>query len=201
VTQGATKPRVESLPAHVSHHLGGQAGEQATQRLRPVALHGQEALQLRDNLLDELPLARRPTPIRLRSRRLAIVLRCGSAQSPVIPQPMPLARERGEALVGQRIGFVVVAGESQRISENYTSTRFVDRPKNGLYGRCPPHRGVAVVGPLTTSARRRCCDGETSAKGHPSLSHPDGRRRFVPDPAALARSSERNEIRRGVDAI
>ena len=42
VTQRSTERSVEPLPERVGRHLGGQADEQATQRLRSVALQGEE---------------------------------------------------------------------------------------------------------------------------------------------------------------
>src|SRR5215208_3508132 len=108
VAQRPTELGVEPLSAGVRCHLGGQASEQATQCLCPVAFQGEEILQLRDDLLDELPLARGPAPIRLRPRPPVIGLRGSSHQRSVDLQPAPLPRERGETLVGQ-VGFVTVA--------------------------------------------------------------------------------------------
>jgi hypothetical protein len=46
VAQRSPKLVVEPLPAGVGRHLGRQAGQKTTQRLRPVALQGEDVLEL-----------------------------------------------------------------------------------------------------------------------------------------------------------
>jgi hypothetical protein len=90
VAQGPAEQGVEPLPERVGCQLGGQAGEQTAQRLRAVALQGEEVLQLRDHLLDDLPLARRPTPILFWPCPPGVVLRGGRHQRSVDLQPTSL---------------------------------------------------------------------------------------------------------------
>jgi hypothetical protein len=46
VAQRSPKLVVEPLPAGVGRHLGRQAGQKTTERLRPVALQGEDVLEL-----------------------------------------------------------------------------------------------------------------------------------------------------------
>jgi hypothetical protein len=46
VAQRSPELLVEPLPAGVGRHLGRQAGQETTQRLGPVALQGEEVLEL-----------------------------------------------------------------------------------------------------------------------------------------------------------
>ena len=48
---------VDPLSTGVGRDLGGQASQQPTQRLGPVALQREEVLQLADHPLDDLALA------------------------------------------------------------------------------------------------------------------------------------------------
>lgn len=99
-------------PRIVGRDLGDQAGEQTVQGLGPVALQREKVLQLRDDLLDELPFARRPAAVGLWPRPTDG--RCPSElplpAPPVSLQPTPLPCGRGESLVGQ-VGFVVVGSD------------------------------------------------------------------------------------------
>ena len=63
MTQRPTEQRVETLPAQVGRNFRRQAGEQAAERLGPMALQGEEVLQPIDDLLDDLPSARRPASV------------------------------------------------------------------------------------------------------------------------------------------
>jgi hypothetical protein len=57
MAQGASALCIEPFPGGESGDLGGQAGQQAAQRLGPMALQGEEILELGDDLLDDLAVA------------------------------------------------------------------------------------------------------------------------------------------------
>ena len=109
MAQRSAEAFVEALPKGVGCYLRSQAGEQATQSLCPVTFQGEEVLELRDDLLDELALSRRPAAIGLRPSPQGVALRSGHHQRPVDLQPASLPADRGEALVGQ-VGAVAILG-------------------------------------------------------------------------------------------
>ena len=82
---------VEPLCAGVGRHLGRQAGQKTTQRLGPVALQGEDVLELIYDPFDELPLSRRPATVGFRPRPLGVVLGSGRYQRSIEIRPaLPL---------------------------------------------------------------------------------------------------------------
>src|SRR5918993_5629136 len=63
VAQRSPELVVEPLSASVGRHLGRQAGQKTTQRLGPVALQGEDVLELIYDPFDDLPLSRRPATV------------------------------------------------------------------------------------------------------------------------------------------
>ena len=63
MSQRSAERVVDPLSTGVSRDLGGQASQQPTQRLRPVALQAEEVLELADHPLDDLPLTCGPSAI------------------------------------------------------------------------------------------------------------------------------------------
>ena len=57
VAQGSAEGVVDPLSAGVGRHLGRQTRQQTSQRLGPVALQGEEILELPDHPFYDLPLA------------------------------------------------------------------------------------------------------------------------------------------------
>src|SRR5215203_4879274 len=90
VAQRSAEGVVDPLSAGVCRHLGGQARQQPSQRLGPMALQSEEVLELADDPFYDLTLARGPAPIGLRPRPARIVLGGGRHQRPVLLHPMPL---------------------------------------------------------------------------------------------------------------
>src|SRR5918995_5418958 len=88
VSQWSPELVVEPLPAGVGRDLGCQAGQKTTERLGPVALQGEEVLQLVYDAFDELALARRPAAVDLGPSPLGIVLGCSGDQSSIALKPM-----------------------------------------------------------------------------------------------------------------
>src|SRR5215208_4992204 len=109
VTKRSAQRSVDSLGAGIRCDLGRQARQQPAQRLRPMALHAEEVLQLADHPFYDLALAGRPTTIGLRPRPAGVVVRGGGHQSPVLLQPAPLPLHPRKPFVCQ-IRFVTVAG-------------------------------------------------------------------------------------------
>ncbi len=70
VAQRSPELVVEPLPAGVGRHLGRQAGQKTTERLGPVALQGEEVLELIYDSFDDLPLSRSPATVCFRPRPL-----------------------------------------------------------------------------------------------------------------------------------
>src|SRR5215207_6328287 len=98
MAQRSAEGVVYPLGARVRCDLGGQTRKQTSQRLGPVALQGEEILELADHPLDDLPLARGPSPIGLRPGPAGVVVGGGGHQSPVALQPVSLPLESREAL-------------------------------------------------------------------------------------------------------
>src|SRR5215218_7834719 len=90
VAQRSAEGVVDPLSAGVCRHLGGQARQQPSQRLGPMALQSEEVLELADDPFYDLTLARGPAPIGLRPRSAGVVLGGGRHQRPVLLHPMPL---------------------------------------------------------------------------------------------------------------
>ena len=109
VAQGSAEGVVDPLSAGVGRNLGRQTRQQPSQRLGPVALQGEEILQLADHALDDLALARSPASVGLRPSPPGIVLRGGGHYSPVDLQPAPLPLHPRKALVRQ-VGLVKIFG-------------------------------------------------------------------------------------------
>src|SRR5215216_3870148 len=65
VAQRSAEGVVYPLGARVGRDLGGQTRKQTSQRLGPVALQREEVLELAYDPLDDLALARGPSPIDL----------------------------------------------------------------------------------------------------------------------------------------
>src|SRR5215218_7633812 len=101
VAQRSAEGVVYPLGARVGRDLGGQTRKQTSQRLGPVALQREEVLELAYDPLDDLALARGPSPIDLRPGPAGVVVGGGSNECPVLLQPTPLPLYPGEALVGQ----------------------------------------------------------------------------------------------------
>src|SRR5215208_7225747 len=83
VAQRSSELVVEPLPASVGRYLGHQAGQKTTQRPGPVALQGEEVLQLIYDPFDDLALARSPATVAFRPRPLGVVF--GSGRYPNAP--------------------------------------------------------------------------------------------------------------------
>jgi hypothetical protein len=98
VAQGSAEGVVDPLSAGVGRNLGRQTRQQPYQRLGPVALQGEEILQLPDHALDDLPLARSPASVGLRPSPAGIVVGGGGHQRPVFLKPAPLPLEACKAL-------------------------------------------------------------------------------------------------------
>src|SRR5215211_1645509 len=89
VAQRSAEGVVDPLSAGVCRHLGGQARQQPSQRLGPMALQSEEVLELADDPFYDLTLARGPAPIGLRPRSGGVFLGGGPHRPPVLPHPMP----------------------------------------------------------------------------------------------------------------
>jgi hypothetical protein len=98
LAQGSAEGVVDPLGAGVGRDLGRQPRQQPSQRLGPVALQGEEILELAYNPFYDLALARCPPTIRLRPRPAGIVVRGGGHQRPVFLKPAPLPLEARKAL-------------------------------------------------------------------------------------------------------
>src|SRR5215211_4651014 len=172
VTQRPVEQGVEPLPERVGCQLGGQAGEQTAQRLRAVALQGEEVLQLRDHLLDDLPLARRPTPILFWPRPPGVVLRGGRHQSSVDLQPTPFPCQRGEALVRQ-VGVVAIF-RKESIADGPLVAVGRSQPKGGDDALRVHHQSdLEAVDPLGfgAAASEGCLPGEEPLSACPYPHH------------------------------
>src|SRR5215213_11156706 len=101
MSQRSAEGVVDLLSTGVGRDLGGQASQQPTQRLRPVALQTEEVLELADHPFYDLALARGPAPIGPRPRPAGVVFRGGRNERSVKLHPQPLPLEPREALVGQ----------------------------------------------------------------------------------------------------
>jgi hypothetical protein len=104
-------PVVEPLSTSVGRDLGRQAGQKPTQRLGPVALQGEDVLELVYDPFDDLPLSRSPATIRFRPRPLGVVLGSGRYQRSIEIRPASLPPNARKALVGQ-VGIVRVLDAS-----------------------------------------------------------------------------------------
>jgi hypothetical protein len=107
VAQRSSKLVVEPLPAGVGRHLGRQAGQKAAERLGPVALQGEDVLELVYDPFYDLALSRSPATIRFRPRPLGVVFGSGRHQRSVEIRPASLPPNTRKALVGQ-VGLVRV---------------------------------------------------------------------------------------------
>src|SRR5918995_2043160 len=112
VAQRSPELVVEPLPASVGRHLGRQAGQKTAQRLGPVALQGEEVLELVYDPFDDLALARSPAPICFRPRPLGVVFGSGRYQRSIEIQPASFPLNARKALVGQ-VGFVRVLDDEK----------------------------------------------------------------------------------------
>jgi hypothetical protein len=129
LTKRPAERSVYSLGAGIRCDLDRQARQQPAQRLRPVALHTEEVLQLADHPFYNLVLAGRPTTIGLRPRPPGVIVRGGGHQRSVLLKPAPLPLQPREPFVRQ-VGFVTI----------------------------PSHEGVAY-GPLVGGGRGQPEDG------------------------------------------
>ena len=83
MSQRSAEGVVDTLTTGVGRDLGGQASQQPTQRLRPVALQAEEVLELADYPLDDLALACGPSAIPFRPGPARVVVRGGGNKRPV----------------------------------------------------------------------------------------------------------------------
>src|SRR5829696_7351733 len=111
VAQWPPEQGIEPLPIGVGGYLRSKTRQQATQGLRAVSLQAEEILESADHLLDDLPLARRQAAVFHRPRPKRTLGGRGRHQSAVALQPVPLPRQRGEALVGQVVPVTVLLDE------------------------------------------------------------------------------------------
>ena len=78
---------VEPLATGVGSDLGCQACQETLKRLGPVALQGEDVLELVYDPFDELPLSRRPATVSFRPRPLGVVLGSGRYQRSIEIRP------------------------------------------------------------------------------------------------------------------
>src|SRR5215207_9600060 len=168
VAQRSSELVVEPLPASVGRHLGRQAGQKTTQRPGPVALQGEDVLQLIYDPFDDLALARSPATVAFRPRPLGVVFGSGCYQRSIEIQPASLPLNARKALVGQ-VGFVrvlddekvpygAVVGGRLRKPEGADHALWADRKRHleavnplGL-GGAPPEGGLPGKQPLARSS-------------------------------------------------
>jgi hypothetical protein len=99
MSQRSAERVVDPLSTGVSRDLGGQASQQPTQCLRPVALQAEEVLELADHPLYDLALACGPSAILFRPGPARVVLRGRRDERPIYLQPASLPLDARETLV------------------------------------------------------------------------------------------------------